>query len=284
MSNKAGTLFVVATPIGNLGDITRRAVDVLKRVDVILAEDTRHSAPMLAQYGVEKPLISFHEHNEQRRIPAVLARLEQGDAVALISDAGTPLISDPGYGLVRAAREAGFRVVPIPGASAVMCALSAAGLATDRFVFEGFLPARRPARRRRLGELLDEPRTIVLLESPHRMLATLEDLAAVFPPDRRGTVARELTKIYETIRTSTIAELYAWMRHEADQRKGEFVLLVAGSARERPSDADGGHARVLATLLEELPLAQAVNIAARLTGQQKNRLYRLALEMKASSR
>ncbi|MCA1805264.1 MAG: 16S rRNA (cytidine(1402)-2'-O)-methyltransferase [Xanthomonadaceae bacterium] len=279
MAQPTGTLYIVATPIGNLDDISQRALQVLAKVDRIAAEDTRHSQRLLGHYGIRTPLGSLHEHNERQKVEGLLAELEQGLSIALISDAGTPLISDPGFPLVRAARERGIRVVPVPGCSAAICALSAAGLPTDRFVFEGFLPARGGQRENRLRELAGESRTLVFYESSHRILDSLASMAEVFGEARRAVVARELTKTYETIRDGTLAELLEWMRADAQQQKGEFVVLVEG-APARASDAlDAATERVLATLLEELSVKQSATLAAKLTGVAKKRLYERALEL-----
>jgi 16S rRNA (cytidine1402-2'-O)-methyltransferase len=273
-----GVLYVVATPIGNLGDMSARAVEVLAGVDLIAAEDTRHSLPLLRHFGVSTSLRAYHEHNERELGPELVRRLCAGESVALISDAGTPLISDPGYHLVRAAHAQGVRVVPIPGPSAALCALSAAGLPTDRFVFEGFLPPRRAARRERLQALAEEKRTLVLYESGHRIVESLRDLAEIFGPGREAVLARELTKAHETIRSAELGELARWVESDPDQRKGEMVVLVHGAP---PSDAPAGELeRVLRILLEELPLKQAVAIASRLTGEKKNAVYQLAVRMR----
>jgi 16S rRNA (cytidine1402-2'-O)-methyltransferase len=269
-------LFVVATPIGNLSDISARALEVLGDVEVVFAEDTRHSAPLLAHFGIRRPLISLHEHNEQERIDQVLARLAQGQRLALISDAGTPLISDPGFRVVRAAREAGFEVSPVPGPSSAIAALSVAGIASDRFVFEGFLPARPGERRARLEDLADEPRTLIVFESGRRLPASLRDMAACLGGDRRACLARELTKLHETIRVATLAELAEQTAGDPDQRRGELVVVIQGSGgAPRPAGLDVD--RVMDVLLAELPLKQAVSLAARITGEPRNRLYKLAL-------
>lgn len=278
-SAATGVLYVVATPIGNLEDISQRALRVLAEADLIVAEDTRHSARLLRHYRIGGTLLSLHEHNEVQRIPEIIARLRRGEQVALISDAGTPLVSDPGYRLVRAVRASGLRVVPVPGPSAVLCALSAAGLPTDRFVFEGFLPPRPGARRRRLGELAGEPRTLVFFEAPQRITAALADLAAAFGSEREAVVARELTKVFETIRGGSLGELEIWVRERAENRRGEFVIVVHGALREAGTEADEDAERVLRVLLAELPLSQAVALAARLTAEPSNRLYRRALAL-----
>lgn len=279
MAQSAGTLYIVATPIGNLDDISQRALRVLATVDRIAAEDTRHSQRLLAQHGIRTPVASLHEHNERQKVEGLLAELEQGRSLALISDAGTPLISDPGFPLVRAARARGIRVVPVPGCNAAICALSAAGLPTDRFVFEGFLPAREGQRENRLRELADETRTLVFHESSHRILDSLASMAAVFGDARRAVVARELTKTYETIRDGTLAELLDWMRADAQQQKGEFVVLVEGAPARDVALLDAGAERVLVTLLEELSVKQSAALAAKLTGVARKRLYERALEL-----
>ena len=284
MSIVPGILYIVATPIGNLEDMSPRAVKVLGAVDLIAAEDTRRSRPLVARYGIGTRLASFHEHNEQRVREALLTRLSQGASVAVISDAGTPLISDPGFTLVRAAHEAGIPVSPIPGPTAAMAALSASGLPTDRFVFEGFLPRNPAQRRERLKSLRAEQRTLIFYESSHRILATLADLVDQFGALRRGVVARELTKVHETIIADELAALQQRLRDEPDQRKGEFVLLVAG--REGASDASGEQAelrRVVGVLLDEdLSVKRVAALAARITGRGRNEAYRLALQLSAS--
>lgn len=273
-----GTLYVVATPIGNRADITRRAQEVLAAVDRILAEDTRHSGALLAALGIATPLLSLHEHNEAAQTEAVVGRLLAGEDLALISDAGTPLISDPGFRLVRAARQAGIPVVPVPGASALIAALSAAGLPTDRFVFEGFLPAKAPARRARLQALAAETRTLVFYESSHRIRDCIDDLAAIFGPERHAVIARELTKAFEQIQGGPLTELRTWLVADPNRTRGEFVVLVQGA--EPPPDADvpPEAQRVLAILLRELPVKQAAALAAEISGARRNALYQWALE------
>ncbi len=273
----SGQLFVVATPIGNLGDLSPRARETLAAVDLIAAEDTRHSRRLLEHFGIHRPLLALHEHNERERCEGLIGRLQAGESVALISDAGTPLISDPGYRLVRAAREAGVPVVPIPGPSALIAALSVAGLPTDRFVFEGFLPAKGQARRNRLRALADEPRTLVFYEAGHRIEAMLADLAASFGGGREAVVARELTKQFEQIEGGPLDHLREWLAADERHRRGEFVVLVAGAP---PREAGAGETRrVLEILLRELPVKRAAAVAAELTGQRRNELYRLALTL-----
>lgn len=273
-----GTLYVVATPIGNRADITRRALEVLAAVDRILAEDTRHSGALLAALGIATPLLSLHEHNEAAQTEAVVGRLRAGENLALISDAGTPLISDPGFRVVRAARQAGVPVVPVPGASALIAALSAAGLPTDRFVFEGFLPAKAPARRARLQELAAETRTLVFYESSHRIQDCIDDLAGIFGVGRQAVIARELTKAFEQIHGGPLAELRTWLVADPNRSRGEFVVLAQGAEPLPDSDVPPEAQRVLAVLLRELPVKQAAALAAEITGARRNALYQWALE------
>ncbi len=282
MTAEAGVLYVVATPIGNLGDMTPRAVETLQGVDLIAAEDTRHSGRLLSHFGIGTPTIALHEHNERTQAPRLVARIAAGESLALISDAGTPLLSDPGFHLVRLAREQGIRVVPVPGASALMAALSVSGLPTDRFVFEGFLPAKSGPRRKRLQALAGETRTLIFYEAPHRVRATLEDMAAVVGEGRRVVLARELTKTFETVKDAPLAELATWVRDDTDQQKGEIVLLLAGAPAGEDDDDDSEARRILAVLLEELPLSQASVLAARITGLKKKQLYQLGLSLSAA--
>ena len=278
MSNAAGRLYIVATPIGNLGDITTRAVEVLRTVDRVIAEDTRHSGRLLAHLGIERPLLSLHEHNEAVAAQRVLDHLQAGESLALVCDAGTPLISDPGFALVRRCRELGIEVVPVPGASALLAALSVSGLPTDRFRFEGFLPRRREARLARLEALREETVTLVFYESSHRILEMLNDLVAVFAAQRNAVLARELTKLHETVISAPLGELLERVRVDENQRRGESVVLVAGvDAAVQPMDTD----RLLSILLDELPLSQAVALATRISGEKKNQLYQRALALSA---
>ena len=279
MSIERGTLYIVATPIGNLGDITQRALDVLRSVDRIAAEDTRHTGRLLAHFGIATPQISLHEHNEAERSGLLIERLRAGEAIALVSDAGTPLISDPGYHLVRAVRDAGLRVSPIPGPSALIAALSASGLPTDRFAFEGFLPAKTSARRARLRSLAEDGRTLVFYESTHRILDSLADLGDELGGEREAVVARELTKTFETFEQGTLAEIRARLASAPEHCRGEFVVLVAG-APPRPDDAlDAEALRVLRLLLDELPVKRAARLAAEVLGLPRNRLYEAALAL-----
>ena len=268
----AGTLYVVATPIGNLGDLSPRAVDALRGAAAICAEDTRHSRPLLAHHGVERPLIALHEHNESDIADKLVTRMLAGESLALISDAGTPLVSDPGYRLVRAARAAGIRVSPLPGACAAIAALSVAGLASDRFVFEGFLPAKPAARRARLAQLASEQRTLVFYESSHRIEEMLADARAAFGDARAAVLARELTKLFETVLDGDIATLHARVVADADQRKGEFVVIVAGVGDDVDARLIEGR-RVYSKLCEHLAPSQAARLAAELTGAPRKALY-----------
>jgi 16S rRNA (cytidine1402-2'-O)-methyltransferase len=272
MTSTAGRLWVVATPIGNLDDITQRAVDVLKRVERIAAEDTRHSAPLMARYGIRAPLTALHEHNEREECERLVARMREGAEIALISDAGTPLISDPGFRLVRAARAAGLVVSPVPGACAAIAALSVAGLPSDRFVFEGFLPAKSSARRERLGELSAETRTLVFYESSHRVRECLADMAEVFGATRGAVLARELTKLFETVIDANLGDLLERVTADSDQQRGEFVLLVAGNPVQEDDRLVEGR-RVFALLRAELPPARAAKLAAAISGAPRKALY-----------
>jgi 16S rRNA (cytidine1402-2'-O)-methyltransferase len=280
MAINEGVLYVVATPIGNLQDVTVRALDTLKRVARIAAEDTRHSRKLLAHYGIDTPMTALHEHNEREVTGTLLEVLRSGADLALISDAGTPLISDPGFYLVRAVRQAGMNVVPVPGPSACIAALSASGLPTDRFVFEGFLPSREHARRQRLETLRDEPRTLVFYESSHRIADCLADMAEVLGAERAAVVARELTKTFETIRAGALSELLDWLLGDARQQRGEFVIMVHGVAPAAELAMDPQAQQVLELLMQELPLKQAAALASKITGLAKNLCYQRALELK----
>lgn len=278
-SSQCGVLYVVATPIGNLEDLSPRALKSLQAVDLIAAEDTRRSGALLSHFGISRPMQSYHDHNEQQRTEALLTRLAGGEDIALISDAGTPLISDPGFSLVREAMKRGIRCVPVPGASSVIAALSVAGLPTDRFVFEGFLPAKPTQRRKALESLRQEPRTLVLLESSHRIQASLQDMADILGGDRYAVIARELTKTYETVRGDELARLCDWMLGDANQTRGEFVVMIAGYAQDHDrQDLEGQ--RLMGELMRELPIKKAAALAARISGGKKNRLYQWALEQK----
>ncbi|QGW64126.1 16S rRNA (cytidine(1402)-2'-O)-methyltransferase [Lysobacter soli] len=267
-----GTLHVVATPIGNLGDLSARALETLKTVDAICAEDTRHTRQLLSHFGLERPLIALHEHNEDAQAAQLVARLQAGESFALVSDAGTPLVSDPGFRLVRAARAAGLRVSPVPGACAAIAALSVAGMPSDRFVFEGFLPAKASARRERLSRLTGEVRTLIFYESAHRIEESLDDLVAAFGEARRGTIARELTKLFETVLDGTLADLRQRVGADANQRKGEFVLIVEGAGEDADAAVAEGK-RLYARLTEYLKPSQAAKLAAELSGAPRKALY-----------
>jgi 16S rRNA (cytidine1402-2'-O)-methyltransferase len=265
-------LWVVATPIGNRDDLSARAVDTLRTVAVIAAEDTRHSRPLLLHHNVDTPLVALHEHNEREVVDAIVRRLQGGESVALISDAGTPLISDPGFRLVRAARAAGIRCVPVPGACAAIAALSVAGLPSDRFVFEGFLPSKAAARRARLQELAGEVRTLIFYESSHRVAESLADMRDVFGAEREAVLARELTKMFETVLGEPLADLAAQVAADPDQQRGEHVILVAGRGEEADAKLAGGR-RIFAILREELPPAKAAKLAAAISGAPRKLLY-----------
>ena len=271
-AGKTGIVWIVATPIGNLGDVSERSREVLRSVSVVAAEDTRHSRALLKHLGITTPMVALHEHNERAVVPQLLAKVRAGENVALISDAGTPLVSDPGYRLVRAAREAGIRVSPVPGACAVIAALSVAGLPSDRFVFEGFLPPKSSARRARLRELAGQERTLVLYESSHRIQACCEDLRDVFGPGREAALLRELTKLHETWLGPTLGDIAARVADDPEQRLGEFVLVVAGAGDEADAKLAEGR-RVFALLRAELAPAQAAKLAASISGAPRKMLY-----------
>lgn len=275
--NSQGQLYIVPTPIGNLGDITQRALSVLQSVDLIAAEDTRHTGLLLQHFAISARLFALHDHNEQQKAQTLLAKLQEGQNIALVSDAGTPLINDPGYHLVRTCREAGIRVVPLPGPCAAIAALSAAGLPSDRFCYEGFLPAKSKARRDALKTIEQEPRTLIFYESTHRLLESLEDICTVLGESRYVVLAREITKTWESIHGAPIGELLAWVKEDENRRKGEMVLIVEGfDVQEEALPADA--LRTLALLQAELPLKKAAALAAEIHGVKKNALYKYALE------
>lgn len=278
MTIESGALYVVATPIGNLEDISARALRILREVNCIAAEDTRHTGQLLRHFGIETPLLSLHEHNERERLATLITRLREGQTLALVSDAGTPLISDPGFALVRELRRQGLQVIPIPGASSLLAALSVAGLPTDRFAFEGFLPARSAARQERLRALAREERTLVFFEASHRIAETLADLAAVFGGERPAVIARELTKRFEEIQGATLSELTVWLAADPKRQKGEFVLVTQGAPAATETDTLETR-RLLTALLAELPTSRAVAVAAKVTGLRKKPLYELALTL-----
>lgn len=276
--NEIASLYIVATPIGNLADMSQRAIEVLQSVDVIAAEDTRHSGFLLQHFAIKTPSISLHDHNEQQRSETLLARLQQGESVALISDAGTPLISDPGYKLALLIREHGIPVIPIPGSCAVITALCASGLPSDRFSFEGFLPNKQGARLQTLEKLAADTRTLIFYDSPRRLQSTLVDMVTVFGGERRACLARELTKLHETINTKPLAELLAWVNSDENQQRGECVLLVEG-AKQQQDASEIEVNRVLGLLLKELPVKKAAAMAAALLGVSKNNAYDMALKL-----
>lgn len=273
-----GTLYIVATPIGNLSDISQRALEVLRQVDLVAAEDTRHSKPLLHHYGIDKTMLAYHEHNEEQLTPRLVQRLQAGESIALISDAGTPLLSDPGYRLVKMAHEVGLRVSPVPGACAAIAALSASGLATDRFLFAGFPPHKQGPRQRFYEGLRQQSSTLVFYESSHRVLDSVTDMRHVFGAERAVVLAREISKAFETIHSTTLAELPDWIAADANQQKGEFVLVVQG-ATVQADELAVELEHVLGVLLEELPVKQAAQMAARITGLKKNQVYQRALRL-----
>lgn len=276
----SGLLYVVATPIGNLGDITLRALEVLKAVDAIAAEDTRHTSGLLSHFGISKKLIAVHEHNEHQSAEKLLQQLQAGETIALVTDAGTPGISDPGAVVVEFVRKAGVKVVPIPGVSAVITALSASGIAQNGFLFHGFLPASGAARRKALEALKPQTVTLVFYEAPHRIVESIVDLATVLGAERRITIARELTKTFETIHTCLLGEAEAWLQADSNQQRGEFVLLVEAAAIKDADEIPEETVRILKLLMADLPLKQAVKLATEITLDKKNVLYELALKLK----
>ncbi|CAN1526153.1 COG0313 Predicted methyltransferases [Methylophilaceae bacterium] len=280
--NTLGTLYVVATPIGNLTDITLRALDTLKSVDAIAAEDTRHTAGLLGHFAISKKLMAVHEHNEHQSAAKLLVQLQAGENIALVTDAGTPGISDPGAVVVNFLRQAGIKVVPIPGVSAVVTALSVSGIVQNGFFFHGFLPASGAARRQVLEGLKSQTVTLVFYEAPHRIVASLADMAQVLGADRRVTIARELTKTFETVHTCLLSDAQSWLKADANQQRGEFVLLVEAPPLKNQEAISEQTARMLTLLLAELPLKQAVKLAADISREKKNSLYELALQLKQS--
>ncbi len=276
--NEVAGLYIVATPIGNLSDMSLRAIEVLQSVDVIAAEDTRHSGFLLQHFAIKTPSVSLHDHNEQQKSEALLTRLQQGESIALISDAGTPLISDPGYKLVSLVREHGIPVIPVPGSCALIAALSASGLPSDRFSFEGFLPSKQGARQQALENLAADTRTLIFYDSPRRLQATLVDMVAILGGERRACLARELTKLHETINTQPLSELLDWVSRDANQQRGECVLLVEG-AKQHQNASELEVNRVLGLLLKELPVKKASALASSLLGVSKNNAYDMALKL-----
>lgn len=283
LENAAGSLYIVATPIGNLEDLSQRALDTLRNVDIIAAEDTRHSKHLLAYYNISRPLVSCHDHNEDKKADSFIEKIRKGLNIALISDAGTPLISDPGYRLVKAAHEQGVSVVPIPGACAAIAALSAAGLPSDKFSFEGFLPAKSSARIHQLQQLAFEERTMIFYEAPHRVLACLDDMLETFGAERQVALARELTKKFETIRLGTLSSLVEWSSGDSDQQRGEMVIIVSGFEKQNKNELSAEEKRIMRVLLEELPLSQAAAIGSKLLDMGKKNLYDYGLRQKNKS-
>jgi 16S rRNA (cytidine1402-2'-O)-methyltransferase len=276
---KRGQLFIVATPIGHLQDISARAIAVLRQVSLIAAEDTRHSGKLLQALGISTPMVSLHEFNEFQRSEQVLERLLAGQDIALISDAGTPLISDPGSDLVKRALAEHIKVVPIPGPCAAIAALSVSGLSTDSFIFEGFLPAKASARQKHLEKLVKESRTLVFYEAPHRICDLIQDMIKIWGPEHQAALAKELTKMYETIVQDSLQNILAWLEADPLHQKGEFVVMLEGVARQTETSSDE-ILPLLKILLEELPTKQAAHLAAKITGKKKNEVYELALQLK----
>lgn len=271
------TLYIVPTPIGNLGDITQRALEILQQVDIIAAEDTRHTGKLLSHFGITTRTFALHDHNEQQKADFLIEKLVSGQNIALVSDAGTPLISDPGYHLVTRCRQAGVKVVPLPGPCAVITALSASGLPSDRFSFEGFLPPKSKGRRDKFSDIAEDPRTLIFYESPHRILDTLDDMLAVLGKERQVVLARELTKTYETIHGAPLGELIEWLNEDSNRIRGEMVLLIAGHRAEK-EDLPLEATKAVTLLAKELPLKKASAIAAELYNVKKNALYKWGLE------
>lgn len=277
--NQTGCLYVVATPIGNLDDITHRALQVLREVDLIAAEDTRHTSKLLQHFAINTSLKPCHDHNEREQQSYFIGLLLAGKNIALVSDAGTPLISDPGFHLVKEAQHQHIKIIPIPGACAAIAALSVAGLPSDRFSFEGFLPAKSIARKNTLEGLKQEQRTLIFYEAPHRLLESLRDLSIILGEDRIVVLARELTKTFETIKQCSLAELADWVASDTNQQRGECVLLISPWKAPEEDDINHESLRVLKVLLKELPVKQAATLAAEITGERKNKLYQHAIEL-----
>jgi 16S rRNA (cytidine1402-2'-O)-methyltransferase len=278
MKKTTGTLYLVATPIGNREDITLRALRILREVNLIAAEDTRHSKSLLQHYDITTPLISLHEFNETARIPLLLDRIRQGEEIALISDAGTPLISDPGYLLVKSAHESGIQVTPIPGACAAIAALCASGLPTDHFIFEGFFPSQKSERNHRLESLKQESRTLIFYEAPHRIASCVQAIADILGADREIVLAKELTKTFETFVHDTAQAAINWLQNDTNHQKGEFVVLIRGAIIEKQQDVSEDTLRILNILSEHLPQRQAVELTAKITGEKKNALKMLCFK------
>ncbi len=278
MSIIKGALYIVATPIGNLEDLSPRAKMVLENVDLIVAEDTRHSKPMLNQFGIETKVRAYHDHNEREQTPALIQQLQTGDSIALISDAGTPLICDPGYHLVVAAHAVDIKVIPVPGPSALISALSAAGFSTEKFIFEGYLPAKTSARQQRMQLFKDENRTLVFYEAPHRIIASIEDAINCFGSERQAVLAKEITKLHENIRRGTLPELLEWLNSDKDLSKGEFVVVIQGNKETVLDEVET--TRVLKLLLVDHSFKEAIKLTCEITHSKKNDVYKLAMELK----
>lgn len=272
------TLYIVPTPIGNLGDITQRAIEILSLVDLIAAEDTRHTGKLLSHFNIQTKTYALHDHNEQQKAQVLVEKLQQGQSIALVSDAGTPLISDPGYHLVNKCRQAGINVVPLPGACAFVTALSASGLPSDRFSFEGFLPAKSKGRQDRIREIEQAERTCIFYESPHRIMDSLKDMLEVLGPEREVVLARELTKTFETIKGLPLGELIAWIEEDDNRKRGEMVILIHGYRESESEEFPADAIRLLTMLVKELPLKKAAAIVAELHSMKKNALYKWGLE------
>jgi len=276
------SLYVVATPIGNLGDMSNRAVDVLESVDLIAAEDTRHSAKLLQNFGIDTPMLSCHDFSSHARQAEIVEKLQQGLSVALISDAGTPTVADPGYELVNLARSAGIAVITVPGPSSIIAALSISGIPSDRFVFEGFLPAKLIGREKALSTALSSTRTIIFLETPHRIVASLESILKVLGPERSLFIGRELTKLFEESYKGSVEECLAWIKRDSNRQKGEFVLILSGLPKEQQKSLDEQEGRrVLDFLSPRLPVNEAVKLAAKISGASRNGLYHYAMSKKS---
>lgn len=280
MTPLQAALYIVPTPLGNLADITLRAQEILAQADLIAAEDTRHTRKLCQHYNIATPMTAFHDYSSAETIASLCAKISVGQAVALVSDAGTPLISDPGYELIQACQQQNIPVVPLPGPCALICALSASGLATDKFTFMGFLPAKSAARQAFLQHYVGREETLICYESTHRINASLEDIAEVFGAERTMVIAKELTKHFEAIKRGSVADCQAWLQAEPERAKGEFVLLIAGCPAE-PEQGLQQHQQLLEILLAELPLKQAVSLAAKITSANRNALYKYALELKS---
>jgi len=275
-----GALYIVATPIGNLEDLSPRAKTVLENVDLIVAEDTRHSKPMLNQFGIETKVRAYHDHNERSQTPVLIKQLQTGMSIALISDAGTPLICDPGYHLLLAAHAERIKVIPVPGPSALISALSVAGFSSEKFVFEGYLPARKMARQQRLQQLKDETRTLVFYEAPHRILASIEDAIICYGGKRQAVIAKEITKQHENIQRGTLPELLDWLHSDKDLSKGEFVVVIQGNKTSQFDTQEAS--RILKILLADHSVKQAARLTSEIMQGNRNDIYKLAMDLQAS--